>query len=88
MIAAGCIGASVRGLNEGLPSITETLHKITGIELVSTAFCLSACRKVSSSTRTITLESGLHVLNPLDLHVAKNLDSTARAVNQSVFYLF
>lgn len=89
MIAAGCIGASVRGLNEGLPSITETLHKITGIELVSSAFCLSACRKVFSSTRTIALESGLHVLNPLDLARCKKFkDSTARSINQSINIYF
>lgn len=35
MIAAGCIGASIRGLALPCDSITDTLHQVTGIELVS-----------------------------------------------------
>lgn len=40
MIAAGCIGAAIRGLlgSSYDGSLTERLHKITGIEIVS---CMS-----------------------------------------------
>ena len=35
MIAASCVAATIRGLRMTCPHITEHLHKITGIELVS-----------------------------------------------------
>jgi len=41
MIAAGCIGASIRGLALPCDAITETLHQVTGIELE----CLRACQE-------------------------------------------
>ena len=42
MIAAGCIGVAVRGLGI-YPSVTEKLHKITGIELVSAQCAWCEC---------------------------------------------